>query len=353
MSEVKKSNREHHFDFELAEIVGVEQAILLKNISYWVVENRRKNNLFYFEQDTWWTEESLSSLASKYRYMKRSNIHRWMQKLESSGWIRMLRKSGDVSRYSTGRVYEVWDYDGDWKSELSHFETVSKDPKMGQLASQNETEGGPKWDDSCTKMGRINNEDNSDQRNESNSKSSSAVAPGQPDQDFTDVEDVNEDEKKGASKAAPAPRGWSKNWAIAFDEVNRKRHQENSLEYQAFNWKVCEDQNFQHLKNLREKVIVPGLKAKRLTEQKSEPVEDDFLSSARAVFELSWDYFFRLQQKLGGGFEYKPASIYKNFNAIKSFKNGNASNTTGTQAAESSFGRGIDHNGKFNKRKGY
>lgn len=88
--EVKKSNREHSFDVELASIVGLEKAILIKNISYWIEENKRRNETGSFANGIWWTEESLTSLAKKYPYFKRTSIGRWMQELHDLGWIRIV-----------------------------------------------------------------------------------------------------------------------------------------------------------------------------------------------------------------------------------------------------------------------
>ncbi len=138
MHESKKINREHAFDYELATIVGIEKAILLKNIAYWCSENRRRNNEQYYSNGIWWTDESLSSLATKYPYMKRPSIGRWMQELEESGWIKVEHGKWK-NRYSIGIVLETWDSGGDWESILSHFETSESRLKMGRKSSQNGT----------------------------------------------------------------------------------------------------------------------------------------------------------------------------------------------------------------------
>jgi hypothetical protein len=78
----QKSNREHSFDAELASLVGIEKAILLKNIDYWVGENERRKIDSSFAYGKWWTFESLTSLAKKYPYMKRGNLSRWFKELK-------------------------------------------------------------------------------------------------------------------------------------------------------------------------------------------------------------------------------------------------------------------------------
>ena len=151
MSDEKKSNREHSFDFELASIVGLEKAILLKNISYWVVENERRKDKQYFSNGRWWTEESLSSLAKKYPYMKRASIGRWMQELHDLGWISMVGTQGGKNKYSVGKVFILWNSGGDWEKELSKMRQLLTVPKsdryrlkMRRSPSQNGTLTVPK-----------------------------------------------------------------------------------------------------------------------------------------------------------------------------------------------------------------
>jgi len=60
-----KTNREHSFDVELAEIHGIEKAVLLKNFDYWTRENERKQADQFFMGGRYWTAESISSLPNK------------------------------------------------------------------------------------------------------------------------------------------------------------------------------------------------------------------------------------------------------------------------------------------------
>lgn len=146
---VTKSNREHSFDVELAQVVGLEKSLLLKNISYWVSENKRRGIDKYFTNDIWWTEESLTSLAAKYPYMKRTSIGRWMQELHQLEWIRVVGATGGKNKYAPGPVFELWDSGGDWQERLSQNGTVQDCTKMGRQLYQNGT-------DNCTKMGHTN-----------------------------------------------------------------------------------------------------------------------------------------------------------------------------------------------------
>lgn len=158
MKAESKSNREHSFDVELASIVGLEKAILLKNIEYWVLENERWKHEKYFLNGIWWTEESLTSLAKKYPYMKKASIGRWMQELQSDGWTVSVISQSGVCRYSVGNVFREWNIGGNWQAliPLSQNETAKRYPNLIQEASQNETVAVPKRDGSCPKMRHTN-----------------------------------------------------------------------------------------------------------------------------------------------------------------------------------------------------
>lgn len=119
MTPITRSNREHSFDWELAVIVGLEKAILLKNISYWCEENRRRAALEYFQHGTWWTRESLKTLARKYPYFTMPSISRWMNQLCAAGWVRMFGQSGGTNFYAPGAAFDAWNLGEDWKALTS------------------------------------------------------------------------------------------------------------------------------------------------------------------------------------------------------------------------------------------
>lgn len=350
MSETKKSNREHGFDYELATIVGIEKAILLKNIAYWCEENQKFNREKYHENNLWWTEESLSSLAKKYPYMKRASIARWMQELFDSGWTRLQQKPGGKSSYSTGKVFELWNTGGDWKSELSQNETPKDRPKMRQSVSKNGTVTVPKWDSNRPKMRHNNSDLDIDLNGEVDIEIPAAVAPdSQSPKVKVEILPV-EDGKNGTASRGPATqaKSWTHRAAQIFDEVAAEKCRENMVEYQPFNWSVCQEENFRQIKMLREKAIAPDFKNKF----SADPTDEQMIASFRAVFRLAWDYFRKIQKEKGGALHYTPTSIYKSYNQIKTTatKNGNIN---GSPATGTTFGSGIDHNGTFDKTRGY
>jgi len=139
MAHIQKSGREHSFDTELAEIHGVEKAILLKNFDYWTGENKRRGVSSMYQRGTWWTEESLSSLSNKYRYMKRGNLSRWINELNEDRWLLLVKTEKGKNTYAMGPVFQAWNNGEDWVAVFQN--ETGRCFKMKQQVFQNETVG--------------------------------------------------------------------------------------------------------------------------------------------------------------------------------------------------------------------
>lgn len=227
MSE-KKTNREHSFDKELAAIVGIEKAILIKNISYWCEENERRKIDFYKIGDLWWTSESLTSLSIKYPYMKRGNLSRWLNTLNETGWIRMHKGEKGNNFYAPGAVFEAWNTGEDWEKVFQN-ETEGCF-KMKQEVFQNETasasNSGNKCDEVFQNEMAINNIDKSIKSNSENNVDKNAPkkalsitthAPQPPINDFgiTTVEHAVIDlEENPKPKPAARPKKQTAVWKV-------------------------------------------------------------------------------------------------------------------------------------------
>lgn len=80
---------EHHFKIEDAQKYGIEKAVLLYNLNFWLEKNRvnntnkhKKNGVTY-----WWTYNSANAFSELFPYMSLSSISRWLKELESDGII--------------------------------------------------------------------------------------------------------------------------------------------------------------------------------------------------------------------------------------------------------------------------
>jgi hypothetical protein len=70
---------EHSFDIEIAKRYGIQPAILLKNIYFWIEKNRANDKNFY--DGYYWTYNSKKAFADLFPYMTARQIEYALQKL--------------------------------------------------------------------------------------------------------------------------------------------------------------------------------------------------------------------------------------------------------------------------------
>lgn len=96
---------EHSFDVKIAAEYGIECAILLKNIFFWVEKNRANGKHFY--DDAYWTYNSVKAFSELFPYITEKKIRTALKKLESCGLI----KTGNYNKSAYDRTtwYTVTD----------------------------------------------------------------------------------------------------------------------------------------------------------------------------------------------------------------------------------------------------
>lgn len=75
----------HSFDIDLAKAYGVNEAILLNNIAFWVMKNKA-NKQNYFE-GKYWTFNSVKAYSDLFPYLSASTIKRALKHLKDEGVI--------------------------------------------------------------------------------------------------------------------------------------------------------------------------------------------------------------------------------------------------------------------------
>lgn len=70
---------EHSFDIDIAKRYGIQPAILLKNIYFWIEKNKANDKNFY--DGYWWTYNSKKAFAELFPYMTARQIEYALQKL--------------------------------------------------------------------------------------------------------------------------------------------------------------------------------------------------------------------------------------------------------------------------------
>jgi hypothetical protein len=77
---------EHHFNVEEAELYGIECAILIYNIRFWV--NKNKANGKHFYKGCYWTYNSSRAFSELFPYLSKTQISRHLRSLEAIGVLK-------------------------------------------------------------------------------------------------------------------------------------------------------------------------------------------------------------------------------------------------------------------------
>lgn len=107
-----EKQKEHHFCIEDAEKYGIEKAILLYNIDFWLKTNKanKKNKREFGGKEYYWTFNSASSFKELFPYMKVSSISRWLKELEDNGALisgKFNKLGYDKTKWYTTKDYVI------------------------------------------------------------------------------------------------------------------------------------------------------------------------------------------------------------------------------------------------------
>ncbi len=89
---------QHSFDISIAKEYGIESAIILQNLSFWVEKNKANN--VHFHDGAYWTYNSIKAFNELFPYMSESTIRRTLKNLEGKGII----KTGNYNRVGYDRT---------------------------------------------------------------------------------------------------------------------------------------------------------------------------------------------------------------------------------------------------------
>lgn len=118
----------HIFDVEIAQIYGVNAAILLENVGYWIKQNEANETSFF--DGTYWTFNSRRAYRELFPYMSERQINTAFQKLIDDGLI----ITGNYNKLAYDRT--LW-YALTRKGKcILHFDIMDND-KMSNGNSEN------------------------------------------------------------------------------------------------------------------------------------------------------------------------------------------------------------------------
>ena len=78
---------EHHFDIDIAEKYGVNAAIILNHLYFWVKKSKANNKNYY--DGHYWTYNSVRAFEELFPYLSSRQISTALKKLESEGIIKI------------------------------------------------------------------------------------------------------------------------------------------------------------------------------------------------------------------------------------------------------------------------
>lgn len=88
----------HQFDTDIAKEYGIESAILIGNIYFWIEKNKANEKHFY--DGTFWTYNSIKAFNELFPYISESTIRRSLKSLEEKGLI----KTGNYNKAGYDRT---------------------------------------------------------------------------------------------------------------------------------------------------------------------------------------------------------------------------------------------------------
>ena len=121
----------HHFNTDVAEKYGIEEAILFENIYYWCIKNKANNHNFF--DGNYWTYNSVKAFSDMFKYMNPKKITAALKNLEESGLI----TSGcyNENKYDRTKWYAITDfgYSIYQNREMDNPKTENRNTNNGQM----------------------------------------------------------------------------------------------------------------------------------------------------------------------------------------------------------------------------
>lgn len=144
---------QHHFNVEIAQKHGVDAAIMLDNIHYWVQHAKANNNKFHDGKH--WTYNSLKAFTELFPYWSTRQIERILKKLEDENLI--LTGNYNANTHDRKKWYTLTDLAESYYKSLICL--ISPNGEMHNTKRGNASHKTVKWNSPNGEM-LINNTDN-------------------------------------------------------------------------------------------------------------------------------------------------------------------------------------------------
>lgn len=134
----------HSFNIELAKQCGVDCAIFLQDLAFWIDYNRSSDINYY--DDRYWTFSTIEKLCERHPYWTKKQIRRIVDKCKDNGWI--ITGNYNASKYNHTTWYSVND-------EIMKFlNFIFDDTETEKSTCPNEKKDVPKQENRFAQMGK-------------------------------------------------------------------------------------------------------------------------------------------------------------------------------------------------------
>jgi hypothetical protein len=131
---------EHSFNVEVATKYGIEEAIVLQNLAFWVQKNSA--NKRHWHDGHYWTYNSAAAFSDLFPYLNQKKVYRILANLEEHGLI--LTGNYNDSKYNRTKWYTITDIAIDiigitifHNSEMENLESGNQDSENGNCITDN------------------------------------------------------------------------------------------------------------------------------------------------------------------------------------------------------------------------
>ena len=113
----------HSFNIDIAKCVGVDAAIIIENLYYWIEKNKANNKHFY--DGYYWTYNSIKAFNDLFPYWNNGQITRILKKLETENFI----ITGNYNKLAYDRTK--------WYSLTKNVYCIYRNQQMDEIESTN------------------------------------------------------------------------------------------------------------------------------------------------------------------------------------------------------------------------
>lgn len=129
---------EHSFDIEIAQEYGIECAIILKNLYFWIEKNRVCDKHFY--DGRYWTYGSIKAFCELFPYIGEKKMRNAFQKLEDCGLL--ITGNYNKSQYDRTKWYALTNK-GISVIKKEEIDSAKGQMSFGERANENDQKGEP------------------------------------------------------------------------------------------------------------------------------------------------------------------------------------------------------------------